>query len=292
MTAVSTINVGSLANDGSGDTIRAAFQKCNDNFLLVQFPGAQSAAGASGGSIASGFAYNSEELTSDAIATSTGGGSVNGWKFKHSYGGALLTGARQTMYIESDLTAASSASNTNRNYVGLVVSFNATSGDGGTNTGAGSKGACFALNLNTRAFAGATNLASVVGCEADVVMEAGSTARGRFGFNPVSWGAVNGVFDAAFAVSTAAGQSASWKFGLLIGKTFWGTSNPLSTDGVVVGTDGHNSTVKSGIDLSSLTFTDFFLKGPNGFSVNGAGKIAGDLSGFTITADGAVKPYP
>lgn len=289
---VSSINVGTSPNDSTGDSLRASFQKCNANFLLVQFPSTQTAAGSSGGSQTSGYSYNDQELTGDQAATSTGGGSINGWQIKHTYGGPLLTGARQTLYVESNLSTATSSSNTNRNYVAIVSAINANSGDGGTNTAGGQKGNVFALNLNARANSGATNLSSVVGCEADVVVSSGATTYGRFGYTAVSWGSVNGAsYDAAFAVATANGQTASWKVGLLIGKTFWGSAAPLTTDGAVIATDGASSTIATGMDLSSLTITGNFLKGPNGFAVGGDGKITGanSLANYTITADGAVK---
>ena len=36
--AVQEINVGTVANDGTGDTLRAAMQKINTNFQLAQVP--------------------------------------------------------------------------------------------------------------------------------------------------------------------------------------------------------------------------------------------------------------
>jgi hypothetical protein len=34
--AIDTINIGAIANDGTGDTLRAAFDTVNENFSFVQ----------------------------------------------------------------------------------------------------------------------------------------------------------------------------------------------------------------------------------------------------------------
>lgn len=287
--ALSIIAVGTTANDGTGDPLRTAFEKINDNFSEVQFPSSQAVAGEVGGSFTSGYSYNTQEITAEAATETTGLGSINGWKRKHTYGGSSLKGARQTEYVEANFTATSSPENTNKNYVARVASINSTSGDGGTGTAVDTaSGSIFGDNINVRAKLGSLNLYGVVGSEIDVQMTSGASCYGRFGQTVVAWGTNRGSgHDAAFTVATAHAQTASWKVAFQVGGDFWGTSAPLTSDGVVIKA-GAAFTTKDGIDLSNVTFTGNFLKGP-GFSVDGQGKIAGDMSGFTITADGAVK---
>lgn len=246
--------------------------------------------GAVGDTLPSHYSYAQQIITEDSGAGEVAG-SLDGWSFKHDYGGSAATGARQTLDITSTLTSPTSSSNVNRNYVALVAQANAQSGDGGTDTSSNSKGAVFAGNLIARAQGGATNMRSICGLEVDVDIATGTSTRTKFGVAAVSWGSVNGTqHDAAFAVATANGQATSWKTALLIGHSYWGNKAALTTDGAVIATDGAADTIATGIDLSSLTITGNFLKGPGGFAVSGGGVINGNdaLSQYTLLADGSL----
>lgn len=288
--AIEIINKGVTPGDNLGDKLNVAFTKVNANFQAVQFPSTQTVAGTVGGSFTSGYAYNVQEITGEAATEATGSGSINGWKIKHTYGGATLQGARQTFYIEAHFTSPSSTTNVNKNYVPLVSALTCTTNDGGTGVTSGTaSGSIFGFNPNVRANSGATNLYSVCGQEVDVQMAGTSTAFARLGQSIVAWGTnVGAGIDAAMAVAVANGSTCPWKTALLLGGPVWGSSAPLATSATVIKA-GAAFTIANGIDLSNLTITGHFLKSP-GFSVDGTGKLAGDMSGFVITADGSIVP--
>lgn len=213
------------------------------------------------------------EILSDTMDASVPSDALDYWQFNSTFGGSALKGARQTLDVIANFTAASNASNTNKNYVAIVGATNAASADGGTGTtlltGAGQ---ITGINAVARANIFATNLLSVQGMESDVNIAGGSTAQ-RFGFNATSFPTVQGsTYDAAYIVQAASGtNNVGWINFLFLANT--GGRAPLdATNGCVLCTDGTADTIKTGIDLSAYTISGNFLKGPN-YSVTGGGFV-------------------
>ena len=64
--AKQTINIGTTANDGTGDTLRAAFDKCNDNFTELYTDDAGDV-----GSIIAGTGISVDQATGDVTVTNS-----------------------------------------------------------------------------------------------------------------------------------------------------------------------------------------------------------------------------
>lgn len=210
--------------------------------------------------------------TFDDIALNDPTAFVNELVLLHNYGGAQMTGGRQTFYVQSTLASPSSASNGNRNYVAGVFYAQAASGDGGTNSGssATSKGAIFSLNPVAVSYNGATNLLELTGAEFDIAAQAGSSMWYKAGLTVVETNsdAVQGsVYDTAIGVSNGT-TSTFWNNGILFGPMNgkW----PFGSTSCIICTTG-SGTAQRGIDFSSATLSNF-LVGPGGFSVSGAGQ--------------------
>src|SRR5712691_7848668 len=91
-------------------------------FIVTQSPA---------GSTASQLQLNQINITDSAVVT--GGNYANGLQINYTINGALVQGGRQAILSQTNLAAPTSASNTNRNYVGVTGVGEATTGDGGTN---------------------------------------------------------------------------------------------------------------------------------------------------------------
>lgn len=227
--------------------------------------------------------------THDAGSISGASSFVNGLQIAHYYGGSTMTGGRQSLYVQSSFTGASSASNQNHNYVAGTFFIQADAGDGGTGlTNTTAKGAFFAMNPYTHAYAGATNLLEVTGAEYDIAVEAGASTWYKNGLSiaQVSPDATQGaVYDAAIAISNGSTGLSGWKNGILFGPM--NGAFPMATNACMMCSSGAG-TVTTGIDFSSLTITGNFLNS-NGFTVNGAGTVAsnGLNSTGTIAENGS-----
>lgn len=265
--------------------------------LLVGGPGASQIQNASGvaqtayalagstGTVASGTAYNNWSIASDELDCT---GSCDGWKFSHSFGGSGLTGARQTLNVLSFFTAASSATNGNRNYAAGVFNMDVNSSDGGTDTGAGAKGAFFGLNPILNVHSGVTNIASITGIEVDIVTQVTTSFKSAVGFSAVSFKAASGTgaagtgSDAAFRVGTLTAKT-PWTTAFLIGR--YNGAAPVATTGCLICTDGSADTIATGMDLSPYTISGNFIKGPSS-QITGVG-----LATFTnLTVTGSTLP--
>jgi hypothetical protein len=171
---------------------------------------------------------------------------------------------------------------TNWGYCGALLFGKSDINLGGTNTGAGAKGAVFGANPYATLGASATNAYGCVACEADVLTLAGSSLKLRVGVSSVDLGsAVQGAsVDSAYTVGALAG-SIGWKAGLTFTDMNGGT--PLSTTAKLITTSG-TATVDSGVDISGYTISTAAFKS-TGFSVDGSGNIAGKT---TITTSNAL----
>ena len=99
--AQQTIGIGAAANDGTGDTLRAAMDKCNDNFTeLYAPPVTANAAAATPAATASGALYTNEGDTDGSSVTLP----------------AAVAGLRFTFYVQvaQALTVTAAAGDTIR----------------------------------------------------------------------------------------------------------------------------------------------------------------------------------
>ena len=142
---------------------------------------------------------------------------------------------------------------------------------GGTNTGAGAKGAVEGANFYSFLQSPATNFLLVNGVEFDVGIATGASAQARIGVSVVSYLPVAGATtDVAYQVGTTTG-SAPWVNAFQLSNA--AGIAPIATTGCVICTDGSADTIATGIDLSAYTISGVFLKGPAGFQVNGGGSL-------------------
>jgi len=213
--------------------------------------------------------FNSFAIGTDNLDASGVGNVANAFNIYLGFGGSSTKGARQGLTVTTQLTSATSATNTNRNYVGASFVSQAVSSDGG---GVGSeKGTIFGINPIAILNAAATNMAGAAGGEVNTSLVAGSTVLDKYGWAIVQLNndAVSGSrSDAGLFLANQAG-SVGWKNGIQFGDTT--NQFPVKTAGTLIKTVG-GATVVSGIDFTATTFsTGSFLA--NGFSVGATGLI-------------------
>lgn len=209
------------------------------------------------------YAFNSITVFADQIQTTAPGVYANALNVDHYWGGSG-NGSKAAIFARMIHGSADVATG---DIVGVAGTVTANFNMGGTDTGAGAKGNIFGMSVVAVANSGATNLAIVAGGEVDVAIATGATAQNRVGWSVSGQGGALGtVLDAGFIV-TSFGQP--WRFGWLL------NGDAVTTTGTIMGTDGAAKTVGSGIDFSSYTISNYFLKGPGGrFTVDGNGITA------------------
>jgi hypothetical protein len=169
---------------------------------------------------------------------------------------------------------ATSPTNTNRNYVGVVGQSQTDTGDGGT---AGSElGHYFGGNFLARLDAGAVHVEEATGAEFNTYVKTGASVSYLFGNTIVGFNEVRGSeLDAALEIGggtdSGFGPHVGWKFGFVFSDVHGG--DPLASDSTVLGTHwitGGPRAVTNGIDLSGFTISGDAFKS-TGFAINGAG---------------------
>lgn len=183
------------------------------------------------------------------------------------FGGSSVIGGREAIQGYAELTAATSSSNNNRNYVGIQGIATATHDDGGTNTGAGAKGALFGGSWFGYAQNTATNLLHVTGGEINFALQTGSSAKHKTGLlvcNHTSDNVQGATTDGGIVLSSQV------NFGLNHGFLVSDMSGffPIKSTGTIFGSVAGSAT--HGIDLSSVTLATTAFKS-TGFSVDGSG---------------------
>ncbi len=260
--------------NGGGYNALAAFTS-NGNLIMVPTsasltPGVaitQSLAGSSG--FPTGNALNLINITSDN-ANLSGQNFLNGFSVSYVIGGSSMQGGRIGISSILQLNTATSASNATRNYVAVYAASQSTSGDGGTNTGAGAKGGLFGINPFGDAKSGATNMFNVTGGEFNVALETGSSAKYKTGMQ-----IVDHALDAVAGASVDAGlvlSGQSGALGLSNGILFHSMSGQelVKSTGTLINADA--ATYATAIDFSALTLTNL-LKGPNSFLIDNSGNV-------------------
>lgn len=233
------------------------------------------------GTVATQNFGNNFYIASDNL--NMGSGFSIGWNFSQLFGGSAAQGARVGLNVSVALTAPTSSSNTNRNYVGLQGGVVGSSGDGGTNLTTGAKGALFGFSSYFRCFG--TNLNECTGGEINSFQEAGSSVRYKNIWSLVGGGTEDAVqgstYDTMLALSDQPG-SVGHQSAILIGPM--NGQQPITASGAILQTVG-TATITGGIDLTSYTFTGNAFASP-GFKVTGTGATTAP----TMTLVQAVQP--
>jgi fibronectin-binding autotransporter adhesin len=226
-------------------------------------------------------------------------GIVNNLVSFQQFGGAAVTGAREALLGYVFQTAATSTSNTFRDYVGGVFISETSSGDGGT-LGA-EQGAYFGGNSQSRLNAGAAHIFNATAHEFDVYNAAGCSLKLNWGINIVSFNAVQGSSnDAAIAIysgnlsqsnGNSYGPGVGFHNGLCFAEIAASGRPPVDAGATLIGT--HLETLSSfaaanGIDLRNFTFSNYAFASP-GFYVDGAGNIV--ALGASHIAVGTAMPF-
>ena len=216
-----------------------------------------------------GTGYNFHSIRASDNITSSNPGKVDAVSIVHNFGGSATAGGRHALESTAVLTAATSATNPDRHYVGVVGVGIANVSDGGALPGT-PLGAVFGMNAVGRLVASATGFNNVCGIEVNVGMQTGATANYRSGIQitgeagNVEQGAIH---DAMLALSNQSGTQ--WKTGILFGAM--NGYHPVESAGTLIETTG-SATVVSGIDLSSYAFSSNAIKTP-GFTVSPTGSL-------------------
>lgn len=214
--------------------------------------------------------------TPEQLTTTAGGGFTSGGHaimalgINHRYGGSAIVDGRQSVLIFSELTSATSSSNTNRNYVALQTYMQALAGDGGTNIAP--RGAVF--GGSTALVSAGGWMQDICGWEYDIgAGNSGAPPLHKVGIRVALFGggvdlAQGTSYDAAISVTGGSG-CVGWKNGLLFSDD--SSAHGMNANGTLIATQG-SFTVTNGIDISSYSYTGLAWHSP-GFSVTGSGKI-------------------
>ena len=208
--------------------------------------------------------YNGICINGDNAAHGTG--FSNDFGIVHLYGGSSLTGNPNGIFEWLIQTAASSASNTFRDYVAVAGISDTRSGDGGTNTGAGALGSYFGMNAQVRW--SATNLAGTTAMEFDNYGSAAGTTKYNWGLNIVSFNSVQGASSDAAVIIYSGGSTTSdsitygpgvgFHQGISFAEISANGLSPVDSGATVIGTHLETLThfnAATGIDFTKFTFS-------------------------------------
>lgn len=206
---------------------------------------------------------------------------------RYGFGGSNMRGQRTALLGFAVLnTESGNISEEFRHYAGVSGEVQASSGDGGTDTGSGAQGSILGLYGSAIAANGATNLRSIIGLEVNTSARTGSSVKDHIGLRVVPWSdhAVSGAgMDAAVQIAAQTGAAEWVDYGIVFDTDSDGTEDDLfGASATLIGTKGAD-TLANGVDISSFTFTGDAFKS-NGFAVDGDG----DLSARNLTITGLV----
>lgn len=212
-------------------------------------------------------------ISSDRLAWT---GPVNGFEFKHQYGGTGTSGGRQTFLIDSNVTGAL-ANTANNNFVGFqlfqTVGANVTGAAAGSGNGIGS---FFAMSLQYGRLSSGVFAHEVNAWEIDYTPGAGSSTDYSYGMKfenagPAAYHA--NIFECALNFgSPDPGTTGTWNKIIWFGdpQASGGAGFPCTATGILIGS--YAGTVATGIDFSALTATNL-LKGPASFAIDGSAYV-------------------
>lgn len=219
------------------------------------------------GSSGTGFDYNLLVANDNLDA---GAGKVDGLRVYMNVGGSNTKGGRHGIETVVDLVATTSATNTDRNYVGGAFTGAGSVSDGGT-AGA-EKGAVFGTNPVALLKAGATNFSSLVGEEVNISAATGSSMLVKNGLRVFQWGTdkISGsIEDAGLSFTNEVG-AVGWRAGILFSNA--SGVYPIKATGFALQDTGNNTatirisagTHVYGIDMKGALFTIGAIRVPNG----------------------------
>jgi hypothetical protein len=242
------------------------------------------------------YVYYSVAVDSDSTSQITGsngatGSKVDGFHVAHNFGGSAANGGRHA--IEANLVqgygvlGATSATNADRNYVGVQGQVLSDSGDGGS-VGA-TKGAYFGMSSYAGISGSATYVYNITGCEFNTSIAAGTGTRLSYhsGIQVASSiGERGSLYDAAFSISNLPGSATSWKNAILIGAQ--NGAEALGSDSTVIKV-ASPAAISAGFDFTGVGATNGYLLSTN--TVIGDGVItlrlpSGNIKFGSTTATG------
>lgn len=216
------------------------------------------------------FYSNKIEITSDNAAI-TGANSFQGigLSIVHKFGGSDMQGNRLAFSATAYLNGASSASNANRNYVGITGVGHALTDDGGTGlTTSNAKGATFGGGFVGGAADGATNLLNVTGAEFNTAAQTGSSVllKSLAQMCGRTDDAVAGTDINAMLWMYNQSGAVDWDDGILFDDaSATGGQWPIADDGTLIRTTG--GTLADGINIGATTITSAAILIPNNAAI-------------------------
>jgi hypothetical protein len=247
-------------------------------------------AGNLSGTVAGNFFWNNWAINNDSLAC-TLNGNVIAFQFADNMNSALIQGGRIGMFANINQTVATSASNTNRNYVGHTGLAFTSSGDNGTlGTPLASY---FGGNFQVQNAVSAGYLLTAVAAEHDNYGVSGCTQFYKFGASVVDGNpstVMSGGWDCAIPAYVTASLTTSvngrgWQQILGIGNTTGLQASPISTTATIIGTHLEGALFTSGltagigIDFSRIKFNG---NGGSGFFLMGGFTSVAGTSNFTV----------
>jgi hypothetical protein len=202
-------------------------------------------------------AFNYFRIADDALDATGGGGSkANGMFVYHTFGSSAAKGGRHAGWFLATHSTATSATNTDRNYVGVVGQAISNEGDGG---GSGTeKGAYFGVNGYARLDASATFTTNVTGGEFNTLITSGGSSLYRSGIQIAGGGATRGsTHDCAIGIGNLGAATTTWLTGIKFG-TMHG-DEALGADSTVIHV-ASPTTIDRLIDASTVSFTTAIMQ--------------------------------
>jgi hypothetical protein len=214
-------------------------------------------ASASGSAAVVETSFNHIFVNADTIDATAGGGSkANAFKVRHEFGDSNTKGGRHAIYGFITQEAATSATNTDRNYVGVVGHAYISTGDGG---GSGTeKGSYFGANFVGDLLSGATNTTNVTSCEFNTKVFTGASTLYRSGIQIAGGGDVRGSnHDCAIGIGNLGAATTTWLTGIKFHDGHG--DNPLGADSTVIQVTAP-TTIDRLIDCTGISFTTAILQ--------------------------------
>lgn len=209
------------------------------------------------------------------------------------FGGSSAKGGRIGVLGEIlHQNGATNASNTNRNYQGVAGVANVVNSDGGTNTGAGAKGAYFGGGFFVLTYTGATNIFDAVGVEIDTQAHSASTMSALRCLSLVAMNGVRGTnIDAMLTFSGSANPWSEAHIGVKHCMLFtdFNTQVPTYASSALMGTywtGGGTKTIAEGFQLSGFAITGAVLQTASMVMTNSALTL-GTTANISLFAAGA-----
>lgn len=259
-------------------------------------PGLRHAVNLSGSSTSSPAAVHLLLLSTDNVAAPNG---LIGLSMAHNFGGPLMTGTRNTLLINSNLTTPSGNGPAGAGYAAAQFHMNAQCSDGGTSL-SNPGGTIWALNTVSHFTSAAQNMNGCCGYELDIQCDAGSSMLDKIGLIIVQvlGDTVQGVRDdAAISISNQAPPLPGWRTIIGVGRSVGGF--PCNTGTTILGIVPNITTGQApkyqalyGVDFRPMDFQEAawaspgFVIAPGGAAQIGHGSITPGANGLTLDVTG------